>query len=128
MFDEHILVDNVTGKLFRGGFETFKEDAKLWLKFAAGKPITSKELSYMTRLINHEWAEGLRLTNRTLEQAFVKGELAGMLIKYLKAMGKNTEQITDLLKKSPRPITPYYYSHLVTSIGDPVTKIKYPAH
>ena len=90
MFDEHILVDNQTGALYRGKFEPFEEISNVWSKAARGDSLSSAEKEFMKKLVRHEEAEGALLSaasGRQLEQAFFRGELEGRLRTFLHGIG-----------------------------------------
>jgi hypothetical protein len=110
MFDEHILVDNETGELFRGRFEAYPEDAARWLSVARGE---TEHVPYLRRLLLHEHTEAsiLRGEKRLLYDKFASGELENHLVTYLKTQGVEQSTIDNMLKID-RPITPYKYAHL----------------
>jgi hypothetical protein len=118
MFDEHILVDNTTGALYRGRFEPFKDIAEVWGR-AARDEATQAERQFLRRLVRHEQAEGaiLSTSRQTLEQAFLRGGLEGRLRTFLQSKGFNQAKIEQLIAVEPKPITPYRYAHLVAALS-----------
>jgi hypothetical protein len=119
MLDEHIMVDNVTGALYRGRFEPFSNIARLWGRAARGETLSQAERRFLRRLVRHEHAEGALLSSsgRTLEQAFLRGELEGRLRTFLQSLGWNQARINRMLAVEPMPITPYRYAHLVSALS-----------
>jgi hypothetical protein len=119
MFDEHILVDNATGALYRGRFDPFEEIARLRGRVARGEALTEADRQFLRRLVRHDQAEGalLSASGRTLEQAFLRGELEGRLRTFLQSSGWNQARIDGMLVGKPRPMTPYRYAHIVTALG-----------
>ena len=119
MFDEHILVDNATGALYRARFEPFEDIARLWGRAARGEMLSASERGFLRRLVRHEHAEGalLSASGRTLEQAFLRGELEGQLRTFLRTLGWDASRINQMLAAEPMPITPYRYAHLVSALS-----------
>jgi hypothetical protein len=115
MFNEHILVDDVTGIMYRGRFTPFSEVATIWGRAARGEVLKGSDLQFLRKLVRHERFEGalLNANGRTLEQAFLHGNLEGLLRTFLRSKGKNKAMIDDLISKEPKPITPYRYAHIV---------------
>jgi hypothetical protein len=113
MFDEHILVD-ANGGLFRGRFEAFDTDARLWLNVTQGRAVAASDVAYLRRLIRHEVVEAGALAGqrRLLEQAFVRGELEGMLRQFLR-QHMSAEAVERILAQEIRPIQPFRYAHYV---------------
>src|SRR6201999_4016757 len=58
MLDEHILVDNQSGSLYRGRFDPFEEIASVWGKAARGEALTQAQKDFLKKLVRHEQAEG----------------------------------------------------------------------
>ena len=113
MLDEHILVDDVTGALYRGRFEPFPDVAKVWGQAARGEAVKQADREFLGRLIRHETAEGALLADKgqSLEQAFLRGELEGHLKTFLQSKGWSPAKIAQNLASESRPITPYRYAH-----------------
>jgi hypothetical protein len=113
MLDEHILVD-ANGGLYRGRFEAFAEDARLWLNAARGRPVAASDVAYLRRLVRHEVVEAGALAGqrRLIEQAFIRGELEGMLRQFL---GRHLPpaRVEAILAQETRPIMPFRYAHYV---------------
>jgi len=113
--DEHILVDN-TGALYRGRFaDEFEDVARAWGRAARGEPLAQADQQFLSRLVRHELTEGTLLgtSERTLEQAFLRGELEGSLRTFLKSKGQSEAVINNILAGEPKPVTPYRYAHVV---------------
>lgn len=119
MFDEHILVDDVTGALYRWRFAPFEDIANLWGRAARGEALTEADRQFLRSLIRHEQAEGaiLSASGRTLEQAFLRGELERRLRTFLQSKGWNQAKIEQMLAAEPRPVTPYRYAHIVSHLS-----------
>jgi hypothetical protein len=119
MLDEHILVDNTTGALYRARFEPFEDIARLWGRAARGERLADADREFLRRLVRHEQSEGaiLGASQRTLERAFLRGELEGNLRTFLQSRGWNQARIDRMLAVEPRPMTPYRYAHLVASLS-----------
>jgi hypothetical protein len=115
MLDEHILVDNVTGALYRGRFEPFADVAKLWGRAARSEALADAERGFLRKLLRHEEAEGAILSSsmQTLDQAFLRGALEGNLRAFLQSKGWKQKSIDALLSAEPKPMTPYRYAHIV---------------
>jgi hypothetical protein len=118
MFDEHLLVDNA-GALYRGRFTPFDEVARVWGRAARGERLAEAERDFLRRLVRHEQAEGAFLSayGRTLEQAFLRRELDGLLERFLQSRGWNQARIRNLMASEPRPVTPYRYAHIVAHLS-----------
>jgi len=118
MLDEHILVDNTTGALYRGRFEPFEDVASLWSRATRGERLAEADRQFLRRLIRHEQTEGaiLRSSSETLEQAFLRGELEGRLRTFLQSSGWSGSKIDAMLAVEPRPVTPYRYAHIVAAV------------
>ena len=118
MLDEHILVDD-TGGLYRGRFTPYEDVARLWARAARGEALADADRSFMQRLVKHEFAEGriLGSDGRTLEEAFLRGELEGKLRTFLQSRGWKATKIDGMLKNTPMPITPYQYAHIVAAVS-----------
>jgi hypothetical protein len=116
MFDEHILVDDVTGALYRGRFTPDEEIARVWSRAARGEAV---DRGFLQRLIRHEQAEGALLssTGRQLENAFLRGGLEVQFRRFLQSRGWDQARIEGLLAVEPRPMTPYRYAHLVAALS-----------
>ncbi len=116
MFDEHILVDDATGALYRGRFTPDEEIARVWSRAARGEAV---DRGFLQRLIRHEQAEGALLgsTGRQLENAFLRGGLEVQFRRFLQSRGWNQARIEGLLAVEPRPMTPYRYAHLVAALS-----------
>lgn len=119
MLDEHILVDNTTGALYRARFDPFEEVATIWGRAARGEALSQTERDFLRRLVRHEHAEGalLSASGPALEHAFLRGELEGRLQTFLRSLGWNQTRIDRMLAVEPHPITPYRYAHLVSSLS-----------
>jgi len=119
MLDEHVLVDNATGALYRGRFEPYEEVARLWGRAARGEILGEADRAFLRRLVRHEHAEGaiLSLSGRTLEQPFLRGELEASMRTFLQSRGWNQARIDAMLRVEPRPMTPHRYAHLVASLS-----------
>jgi hypothetical protein len=118
MLDEHILVD-ASGALYRGRFDPFEEIARVWGRAARGEGLSEADAAFLRRLVRHEHAEGAILSGsaRTLEQAFLRGELQGQLVTFLRSKGWNQARIEHMLASEPQPITPYRYAHIVSALS-----------
>jgi hypothetical protein len=120
MHDEHLLVDNQTGALYRGRFEPFEEIATPWARAARGEILNQADREFMKKLVRHEQVEGSLLSaasGRSLEQAFFRGELEGKLRTFLQAMGWDQVKIARMMAVEPKPMTPYRYAHLVSHLS-----------
>jgi hypothetical protein len=120
MLEEHVLVDNQTGALYRGRFEPFAEVATPWSRAARGEALNQADREFLKRLVRHEHAEGTMLSaasGKTLEQAFFRGELDSKLKLFLQSLGWDQAKIARLLAVEPMPITPYRYAHLVSALS-----------
>ena len=118
MLDEHIMVDNA-GALYRGRFDPFEDVARVWGRAARGEELTAGDRQFLNQLVRHEHAEGalLSASSRTLEQAFLRGELAGRLRAFLHSKGWTETAISRLLAAEPMPVTPYRYAHIVSHLS-----------
>jgi hypothetical protein len=119
MLDEHIMVDG-TGALYRGRFDPWKEFADVWAKAARGEQLAQADRKLLTALVHHEFTEGTLMSGasgRSLEQAFLRGELDGMLKKFLRSTGKTEAIINNILANPPGPVTPYFYAHVVAVLS-----------
>jgi hypothetical protein len=120
MYDEHILVDDQTGALYRGQFESLPDIANVWGRAARGERLAREQREFLRNLIRHEHAEGELLraaSGRTLEQAFFRGELEGKLRMFLKSQGWDEGKIAAMMANEPRPVTPYRYAHIVAHVS-----------
>lgn len=119
MLDEHIMVDG-TGALYRGRFDPWKELADVWAKAARGEPLAQADRKLLNALVHHEFTEATLMSGasgRSLEQAFLRGELDGMLKTFLRSKGKSEEIINNILANPPGPVTPYFYAHVVAVLS-----------
>jgi hypothetical protein len=113
MLDEHILVDGA-GQLYRGRFVADARDARIWLAASQGRRLAAEDLQHLRQLVRHEVGEAAVLGSqaRTIEGAFVRGELEGMLRRFLgQHMSPSTVEATMALET--RPIMPFRYAHYV---------------
>jgi len=119
MLDEHILVDDATGALYRSRFEPIPEVSKVWGRAARGEKIATSEREFLKKLVRHEHLEGEILSSqaRTLDQAFLRGELEVNLRKVLESRGWDSTKIDRLLRSEPKPMTPYRYAHIVAHVS-----------
>lgn len=115
MFDEHLLLDNMTEVLYRGRFDPWDDIADVWGRTARGEPLNASDRNFLRRLIRHEHLEGsiLSTSSRTLEQAFLYGGLEGPLRTALRSAGWSRQAIDSLIASESTPITPYRFAHLV---------------
>ena len=113
MLDEHILVDEA-GQAYRGRFVADAEDGRLWLSAARGRRLAPGDIARLRRLIVHEAGEARVLAGqlRTLEDAFVRRELEGMLRRFL-ARHLSPAQVEVIMRQETRPIMPFRYAHYV---------------
>jgi hypothetical protein len=113
MIDEHVLVDNA-GQAFRSRFVADARDGRIWLNAAQGRHLPAEEVTHLRRLVRHELVEGRVLANqlRTLEQAYVRHELEGLLRQFL-SRHLPPDRVRALLASETRPIMPARYAHYV---------------
>lgn len=118
MLDEHILVDD-TGVLYRGRFDAYEDVANIWGRAARSEALSDADKLFLQRLVRHEFAEGRLLgsNGRSLEEAFLRGELEGKLRDFLSSRGWSASKITKLLADEPKPVTPYRYAHIVAALS-----------
>src|SRR5205814_1767089 len=109
MFDEHVLVDTRTGALYRGTFVPDEDIARVWGRAARGEVLAGGDRASLRRWITHERIEGaiLGASRQTIEGAFLRGELEGMLRTFLQSRGVSQRHIDAMLAEEVRPIQPF---------------------
>lgn len=109
--DEQILVDDA-GALYRSRFVPYDRDARIWLQAGRGTVPAAEDLTHLRRLIRHESVEAAAMAaqGRTLEQAFLRGELEGMLRRLL-SQHMPPDRVAHTMTSETRPIMPFRYAH-----------------
>jgi hypothetical protein len=116
----HMLVDE-DGEVYRGRFEPDDEIAKVWGKAADGKRLDDDDRAYLHRIVRHEYEEGDIMSGKSrqsLEEAFFRNELEGMLRKFLtEKSGLSPERVDITMRQETKPVQPFRYAHYVAIFG-----------
>lgn len=116
----HILVDD-DGEVYRGRFKPFDDIAEVWGKAADGKALDKADRAFLHRIVRHEYEEGDIMSGesrQSLEEAFFRNELEGMLRKFLlEKSGLSPERVAITMSQETKPVMPFRYAHYVAIYG-----------